>query len=173
MIFELYRKGNLCNAAVFINGKPAEFKTEPVTRESGAPSNSVARTEVDGDVELELFYRSPLTFKNWFAYAFIYWICGIFGLFSPRYRKPHYVLEYRAKMNVTADSRFVITVQTPRNGRAVYLESPVPYEESGFSWQPDKIAKKRKKKIVLITWIFWLAAVGVSAYFIVKTILGF
>lgn len=176
MILTLYKRGDLSGALVYVNGKRVEFK--PKQDAYAEPSKEVAQIETDGHVKIEAFYMSPLLFSGWAIKAFIFWLCGLFGLVSPRYAKKSYSLEYSAVFDIVSDATFVIQIQNPVNKtsadqRAVILLSPVPpIEETGECWRFEPLVKKRRKRITVLTWLFWILALAGTAVLILMYVIN-
>ena len=175
MKLTLYKRGNIPDALIYINGKRVDFTDIKAT--GGEPSNQRAELEVEKEVTVEAYSLSPLLFKNWALKALFFWICGIFGLVSPRYLKRAYSLEYAARFSFVKDTTVVIEIKTPmastyKSERAVNVYMPisdlavpfVPIEEEGELGKSEPLARKRRTRISVFTWLFWILAIaGVGA----------
>ena len=160
MILTLIKQGNLCDAAVYANGKLVNFKREKL---QGGKFADVARVNIDGRVELSLIKRSPLSFDNWLFRTALFWLIGIFGLFSPRFPKRYDTLNYKLTADLSGDAQITIKVNSPRADQPslppVYAVSDVPFSEENNVWQTDNIAKKRRKGYRIFNTLFWILAV--------------
>lgn len=169
MILTVRAEGNLCGAVVYVNGKRLKFKTDENLK--GTYSVSKAEIETDGQVELSVIKRSPFGYKKWFRRVAVFWLLGIFGLFTPRYKKQNISLDYKLKANLTEDAELVLRVTAPTymqtDSTPVLIGSTAPFEEEDNCWFSDMVAKKRRKFYHIFNAVFWiLLAVALAVIFI-------
>ena len=161
MKLTLIKQGNLCDAAVYANGKLVNFKREKLLKNNLFAH--VAHIETEGRVEICLIKRSPLTFKNWFLRTALFWLIGIFGLFSPRFPKRFDTLNYKLTAELTEDAEITLKVNMTRadqpSAPPVYALSTVNFTEENNVWETDSIARKRRKGYRIFNILFWILAV--------------
>lgn len=166
MILTVHAGGNLAGAGVYVNGKRLKFKKEKTA--GGTAPQYVAGAETDGAVALSVIKRSPLSFKHWFGKAFLLWLFGIFGLFTPRYKKRYKTLCYNLNAEISSDAEIFLRI-VAQNGRtyvnATQQFAPAPpvsvgadfaYEEEGNVWTDDPVAKKHRKYYHIFNAVFWI-----------------
>lgn len=169
MILTVRAEGNLCGAGVYVNGKRLKFKN--TGKANGIYGASEAKTEVDGQAEISVIKRSPFGYKKWFWRVAVFWLSGIFGLFTPRYKKQVSSLDCKFKAELKDDSSVVLRVNPPnflqQSAKPVIAVSEIPLEEENNCWFNDMAAKKRRKFYHIFNAFFWiLLAVAVALTFI-------
>ena len=171
----LYKRGNYKDMIIFINGQRAIFKRKSVPS-PGEPSNECAVAECDGNVEIAAYFVPPLLFSHWFLNAFLFWLAGFFGLFSPSYSKMCFSLRYTMRATIIKDETFVLDILPPSNpksvNRAVTMYASVPVEESGTGWVREPKAKKRRKVYIGLTILFWVGVIAATVATLCVLILG-
>lgn len=160
MKLTVYKKGDLCGAEVYLNGKRLAFDNDP-NLPYGVRS---AEAEVDGHVELRVIKMPMLLFKNWFLWLVLFWIGGLFGLISPHFRKKDmYVLDYGLKTDIYADETVELEVLNPKMPNtavhAVYVRCNFPFYEENLGWMTDRKLKRRHRIYKAMCLLFWLLLV--------------
>lgn len=160
MILTVRAMGNLQGAGVYSDGKRLKFKK--IKNAAGAE----AKIETDGHLELSVIKRSPLGFKNWFGKVFLFWLFGIFGLFTPRYKKQYKALNYKLEADISSDAEMTLRVGAPNARTAVppvIAEAAFAFSEEGNTWYDDAAAKKHRKYYHIFNALFWILLLAGSA----------
>lgn len=155
MKFTVYTK-DLGGAEAYLNGKRLKFKKDG--------KRLAAECEAEGDIELRIFSKSLLSFDKWFLKWLLLWFLGVFGLFSPHFRKTDkYYIDYRLFGKVTEDS--TVTVELNKRAKNKYKERALlvrcDFEamEENTGWAEDERFRSRRRTCKLITALFWVLAV--------------
>ena len=127
---------------IYYQGKllPARGKNSPSTVElPAAPGEEVTLR----------FLRVPeLTGKGWFFRALIFWIVGILGFFTPRYRKSFVRLDAEISLPAFEGGEVRVIFFHPKGlvgpVPAFRVEAPVPCRISRIEYQPDPAAKRHR-----------------------------
>lgn len=164
MILTVRAEGNFYGAGVYVNGKRLKF--EKAENSNGINYAQIAKTEVDGEVNLSVIKRSPFGYKGWFVRVALFWLLGIFGIFTPRYKKQLSALDYKLKAKITEDSEIVLRVNAANNlqvaAPTVLAGATFPFEEENNSWIKDTVAQKRRKYYHIFNGVFWVLVAAVA-----------
>ncbi len=153
------------NAQFFLNGEALVFK-----KINGL---NVCEKNVTGNFELRIVRIPETLFPLWFLRAFLFWIIGIAGIFTPWYDGKGAVLDYRLSADAGANCEMRVNMIFPKNksaySRAVFLEATdiAVYSEENTAFVKDKKAVKRKRLYSLFSWLARIAIVALTVMLII------
>ena len=161
---QLSKNPTVSSPNVYIDGEVA-----PIIRGKNS-QRDVCEYVTDKDyVEVSVAKHYELESKWWFVMNLLFFFISVLGIFDTRLGKRFYGVHYRARIYLNGDTDILMKFNTFRDGqRAIEVTGDANIEEIENDYYVNKALQKRRKAVIWIRVLIWLAILAGLAFWAIS-----
>ena len=140
-------------------------KYVPIKKVKNGQVDSIHYTTENDYVEITVTKHYELESKWWFVMSIFFFLISILGIFDTRVGKRFYSVQYSARVRLSDVTNLHLTFNRFKEGeRAIELKGEAEVEELENVYTLNKKLNKRRKLLIFVKVLLWIAAiVGIAS----------